>query len=89
MSLLRACYWLLTGALLGVGVIALLSIGIFLLAAGLVLLVVGLIRLRGRECWAALVGFGAFPALILLWDVTSAPWACSQANGLNQQAGVN
>jgi len=42
---------------LGVGVIALLSIGIFLLAAGLVLLVVGLIRLRGRECWAALVGW--------------------------------
>lgn len=27
-----------------------------------------------------MVGFGGVPALILLWDVTSAPWAC-QPNG--------
>ncbi|MEO7001575.1 MAG: hypothetical protein ABI068_07215 [Ktedonobacterales bacterium] len=84
MSTLRILYWLLVGALFGVGFIAILSIGIFLLAAGLVLLIIGVIRLRGREWWAALVGFGAFPALILLWDVTSAPWACDAAGGVVQ-----
>jgi len=98
MSLLRALYWLLVGALLGLGMIAILSIGILLLAAGVILLVIGVIRLRGREWWAAVVGFGAFPALLLLWDVTSAPWACESAGGVVQsgastggapQAGVN
>lgn len=84
MFILRALYWLLVGALLGVGVIAILSIGIFLLAAGVLLLIVGLIWWRGRVWWAALVGFGSFPALILLWDVTSAPWACESANGVVQ-----
>jgi hypothetical protein len=29
----------------------------------------------------ALVGFGGLLALILLWDVTSAPWACQPHNG--------
>src|SRR5512146_832067 len=58
----RTLYWLLTGACLGFGVIAILSIGIFFLAAGLILLVVGAIRFRGKSLWAALVGFGGAPA---------------------------
>lgn len=76
----RIPYWLLVGALLGFGVIAILSIGIFFLAAGLLLLVFGASRFGGRRLWAALIGFGAAPALLLLWDVTSQPWACEPAN---------
>lgn len=30
--------------------------------------------------WAAIVGFGVAPAALLLWDVTSQPWACEPAN---------
>ena len=78
----RFLYWLLVGALLGLGVIAILSIGVFFLAAGLALLIFGAIRLGGRGLWAGLVGFGAAPAALLLWDVTSKPWACIPANGV-------
>ena len=85
-----AVYWLVTGALFGVGCIAILSIGLLLLALGVVLLSVGLVRQYGRGWWAALVGSGGAPAAILLWDVTSAPWACEPASGATTaQANVN
>jgi hypothetical protein len=81
MSIGRTLYWLLTGALIGFGFIASLSIGFPFLILGLILLTVGAIRLGGARLWAGLVGFGGLPALILLWDVTSAPWACQPHNG--------
>lgn len=93
MSTGRIFYWLLVGALFGLGVIAILSIGVFLLAAGLALLIFGAIRFGARGLWAGLVGFGAAPALLLLWDVTSQPWACNPGGpGLSDattQTGVN
>jgi hypothetical protein len=73
----RVLYWLLTGALIGFGAIAILSIGVPFLLLGLILLVVGAIRLGGAGLWAALVGFGGLPAAILVWDLASAPWACT------------
>ncbi len=76
----RFLYWLLVGALLGFGVIAILSIGVIFLAAGLALLIFGAIRFGARGLWAGIVGFGAAPAALLLWDVTSQPWACMPAN---------
>lgn len=86
----RTLYWLLTGACLGFGVIAILSIGIFFLAAGVILLVVGALRLGGNGLWAALVGFGGAPALLLLWDVTSGPWGCdTPGGGTSSQPGVS
>lgn len=85
----RTLYWLLTGACIGFGIIAILSIGIFFLAAGLILLVVGASRFRGRGLWAALVGFGGAPALLLLWDVVSGPWGCITPGGGDSQPGVS
>jgi cytochrome bd-type quinol oxidase subunit 1 len=82
MSYWRILYWLLVGALLGIGVISIFSIGIFLLAAGLILLIFGAIRFGGRGLLAAMVGFGVGPALVLLWDVTSMAWACQPADGV-------
>jgi hypothetical protein len=73
---LRLAYWLLTGALLGFGLIAILSGGAPILLLGLVLLIYGAIRLGSSGLWAAAVAFGSIPALILLHDITSAPWAC-------------
>lgn len=81
MSIGRALYWLLTGALIGFGVIAILSIGFPFLLLGLILVIFGAIRLGGSGLWAALVGFGGLPALILVWDLTSAPWACASPTG--------
>ena len=66
MSIGRMLYWLLTGALIGFGCIAILSIGFAFLMLGLILLPVGAIRLGGRGLWAALVGLGGLPALILV-----------------------
>ncbi len=80
MSNWRILYWLLVGALLGYGVIALLSIGILFLVVGLALLIFGAIRFGGRGLWAGIVGFGAAPALWLMWELTSQPWACEPAN---------
>jgi hypothetical protein len=72
----RIGYWLLTGALIGFGMIAILSIGSLFLLLGVILLIVGALRVGPRGIWATLVGFGAFPVGILIWDVTSMPWAC-------------
>lgn len=73
MSIRRAGYWFMTGTLIGFGGIGILSIGLPFIVLGIVLVTVGLIRVRGQEWWAALVGFGGVPALILVWDVTSRP----------------
>lgn len=67
--MLRALYWFVAGALLGVGVIAILSIGVLLLLAGLIMVVIGAIRFGARGLWAGLIGFGLVPMLILLNDL--------------------
>jgi hypothetical protein len=81
MSIGHTVYWLITGALIGFGGIAILSIGFPFIVLGLIMVVLGAIRVRGSVWWAALVGFGGVPALILVWDVTSLPWACMSAGG--------
>lgn len=80
MSTGRNLYWLFVGALLGIGFVSILSIGIFLLIPAIALLIFGAARFRGRGLWATVVGFGAAPAALLLWDVMSQPWACMPAN---------
>lgn len=80
MSNWRILYWFIVGACFGFGVISILSIGIIFLVAGLALLIFGAIRFGPARLWAAIVGFGALPAAILIWDVTSQPWACEPAN---------
>jgi hypothetical protein len=78
----RIVYWLLTGALIGFGCIAILSNGTLFLALGMILIAIGAWRVGPRGIWASLVGFGAAPAGILIWDVVSAPWACQGGEGL-------
>jgi hypothetical protein len=57
----RLVYWLVTGALLGLGLVELPGEGLILFPVGLVLLIIGLFALRGREVVAGVVGFGALP----------------------------
>jgi hypothetical protein len=57
----RLVYWLITGAVLGVGLVSITGLGLILFPVGLVLLVIGLVALRGRELVAGVVGFGALP----------------------------
>jgi hypothetical protein len=78
---LRLAYWLVTGALLGFGLLGILTIGLPFLLVGVVLVIFGAIRLGGSGLWAAVVSFGGIPALFLLYDITSAPWACLPAGG--------
>jgi hypothetical protein len=66
----RALYWFVTGACLGFGLIAILSIGFLFLLAGMTLVTVGAIRVGARGLWAGLVGFGLLPALLLLYDLS-------------------
>lgn len=80
-------YWLLTGAVLGVGVIAILGIGLLLLLLGLGLLVFGVLRIGARGLWATIVGFGAAPALILQYDVATAPPLCSGVSHVGMVCG--
>jgi hypothetical protein len=71
-SLLRAVYWFVAGGLIGVGVIAILSIGWPLILLGLILVVIGVIRLGVRELWGALLGGGLVPLAFLLYDLQNA-----------------
>jgi hypothetical protein len=73
----RLFYWLVAGALTGFGVIGILSIGFPFLLAGLGMVIYGVIRFKARGFWAALIGFGTLPALILIWDIISAPPPCT------------
>jgi hypothetical protein len=70
-------YWLLAGALIGFGVIGILSIGFPFLLVGCGLLMYGVIRFRFRGFWAFLVGFGTLPAIILIVDILTAPAPCT------------
>ena len=90
MSTGRALYWLLTGAVIGFGIIAILSIGLPFLILGALLAVFGAVRLGIREFWVGVVSAGLVPAGILLWDVTTGPWGCIPANGgATSQTGVS
>ncbi len=66
-------YWLLAGALMGFGLIGILSIGFPFLLVGCGLVMYGIIRFRFRGFWAFLVGFGALPALILAAQLVGSP----------------
>jgi hypothetical protein len=57
----RVIYWLLTGALLGVGFIAILSNGSLLALLGVLLVALGALRLGAHGIWAALMGCGVAP----------------------------
>lgn len=80
MQQLRGPYWLLTGALIAFGGLAILSIGIPFLAAGVVLLMTGLFLYRARQVWLVIVGFGVVGTGMLAFDLLTAPPECL-ANG--------
>lgn len=68
-TMLRTVYWFVVGGLIGFGVIGVLGIGAPFLLLGVILLVIGAWRLGVRDLWAALVGGGLVPFLILLYDL--------------------
>ena len=76
MRIERAVYWALAGALLGFGFIGLLSIGLPFAILGLALVIFGLIRRWFNGVWALLIGIGGVPALILVFDIVTAPPQC-------------
>jgi hypothetical protein len=82
--------WLAIGAVLGFSVIAILSIGLPFLLLGVILAAIAGPWVGLRGVWAAVVGFGCLPALILVWDLISAPWSCAPPPGVStSQVGVN
>ena len=59
-------YWLLTGALIGFGWSAILSIGLPFALLGIAMLFVGMVKVGPKGFWGALVGFSGVPALLML-----------------------
>jgi hypothetical protein len=66
-------YWVIAGGLVGFGFIGILSIGLPFLLVGLGLLIAGVVWWHGRGFWLAVFAFGAVPALILAFDILTAP----------------
>lgn len=71
-------YWAITGTLIGLGLI---SFDIYFilypcLFVGLVLIIYGGIRMGFGGFWAALIGLGTLPALILVLDIVTAAPPC-------------
>ncbi len=62
-------YWATTGALVGFGLIGLMSIGFPVVVAGLVMAVAGVWRPGIGGAWGFLIGFGGLPALVLLLNI--------------------
>lgn len=71
----RLVYWLITGALLGLGLtqFAGMSLGVLLLPIGLVLLLIGLFAARGREVVAGVASLEVAPALLFVWVLVVFP----------------
>ncbi|HUP28255.1 MAG TPA: hypothetical protein VM409_07455 [Chloroflexia bacterium] len=61
-------YWAFAGALMGFGIAGAFSIGIPILLIGIFFMSYGLARLDRRGLWAALVGFGAVPDALFLYN---------------------
>jgi hypothetical protein len=61
-----ALYWIATGAVMGFGLIGVMTIGFPFLVAGLVMAIVGLWRPSWGGAWGLLVGIGGLPALVFL-----------------------
>ena len=59
-------YWAATGAVMGFGLIGLMTIGFPFLVLGLAMAVVGLWKPGPGGAWGVLIGFGGLPALIFL-----------------------
>ena len=75
-------WWLLTGAVLGLGLVSLLTVGVFLMAGAAALVAVGVAcrPLRNSSCTAAVAGIG-FAPLYLAWLNRSGPGTVCEALG--------
>ena len=75
-------WWLLAGAVLGVGVVSLLTVGVVLVAGAAALAAVGVAwrSLRNSSCTAAVAGVGLAP-LYLAWLNRSGPGTVCEALG--------
>lgn len=62
---MRNAYWLLTGAVLGFGLMAMFSIGIPIFLFGMVLALYRVWRVGGRGFGLVLVGMGLLPSVYL------------------------
>ena len=60
-------YWAFAGALMGYGLIGGFGVGIPLIIFGIFFMSFGLARLERNGLWAALIGFGAVPAGLLIY----------------------
>lgn len=74
-------YWALTGAMIGFGLIGLMSTGVPFLIIGAMMVMVGLLRFGLVGTPAFFVDFGGVPALLLTISLAeqafSATWSCS------------
>jgi hypothetical protein len=66
-------YWFVVGACIGLGAITIFSIGIAFLLIGVGLAVYGFRQGLVKNLWAAVVGIGAVPALLLTYQYMTLP----------------
>lgn len=65
-------YWSVAGAILGFGLIGLMTIGFPFLIVGMILCIVGVWKPGIGRSWAFLIGFGGLPALVFLRHIIAA-----------------
>ena len=65
-------YWLVAGAVVGFGLIGLMTIGYPFLIVGMVLCIVGVWKPGIGGSWAFLIGLGGLPALVFLRHIADA-----------------
>lgn len=86
MAVRQFFYWLLAGALIGFGLIGLLSIRFPFLLVGCGLALYGIIRSKFREFWASLVGFGSLPAIILVAQLAGSTVCTVTSSGVTDSS---
>jgi hypothetical protein len=65
-QLIAFLYWFTCGALIGLGLASIFSVGFLLIVLGVVFLVYEVRKAGNKDLWAVVVGFGVAPASLML-----------------------
>jgi hypothetical protein len=80
-------YWFTCGALIGLGLASIFSIGLLLIVLGVVFLLYEVRKVGGKDLWAVVVGFGAAPASLMLNRYLTSNLCTPGPNGTSMTVG--
>ena len=86
-ELIAFLYWFTCGALIGLGLASIFSIGLLLIVLGVVFLLYEVRKVGDKDLWAVVVGFGVAPASLMLSHYLTSNLCPPGPNGISVTVG--